>query len=232
MSKGAQLSPIDPSVSSPYNPQAPGVQQPGRVNLLPVSVEEMIGFLNLGTKEAGLKNEEAVSKIILALAEKVHPLALGAVYRAREQTSMLARRLLRFHLEDESKVDVIVNKLTKELPSHNYLVSRSEAKEIGLNVIDVPADIENTVWDLYREYEKWLEFTVPYNPEPLLGTEESAIRNFPRAALESVHAGKLRSHVFRTEKELRRVQVTQPGIATPVSGVQERTINEGWIQYS
>lgn len=96
----------------------------------------------------------------------------------------------------------------------------------------IPADLENTVWELYREHERWLELTVPYNPEPLLGTEESVIRNFPRAALESVHAGKLRTHVFRTEKELRRVQVTQPGIATPISGVQERTINEGWIQYS
>lgn len=231
MSKGAQLSPVDVSVSSPYNPQAPGVQPQGRVNLLPVSVEEMMGFLNLARKEAGLKNEESISKIVLALAEKVHPLALGAVYRAREQTSMLAKRLLKSHVKDESKAEAIVNKLTKELPSHNYLVSRTEAKEIGLNVIDVPADFQKIVWGLYREYEKWLELTVPYNAESVLGTQEVVVHNFPRAALESLHNGKLKGHMFRTEKELKRVQMAQPGITTPVSGVQERILNEGWIQY-
>ena len=54
MGKHGLLSPVDPSVSSPYNPPAPGIQQPGAVNLLSVSVEDMVGFLDLARVELGL----------------------------------------------------------------------------------------------------------------------------------------------------------------------------------
>ena len=94
------LSPIDPSVSSPFNPPAPGNQPPGQISLLPVSVEDMVGFLELARKEIGLNTEEAKVSVLNILANKVHPLALGAVYRAREQTSSLARRLLATHSDD------------------------------------------------------------------------------------------------------------------------------------
>jgi ClpP class serine protease len=55
MGRHGLLSPVDPSVSSPFNPSVPG-GQPGVLSLLPVSVEDMIGFLDLARKEIGLKN--------------------------------------------------------------------------------------------------------------------------------------------------------------------------------
>ena len=45
-------------------------------------------------EEARIKEEDAIARIIEKLSDKVHPLALGAVYRAREQTKTLATRLL------------------------------------------------------------------------------------------------------------------------------------------
>lgn len=94
MGKRGFLSPIDPSVASLFNPSAPGSDQSGKVSLLPVSVEDMIGFLDLARKEIGLQTGESMVEVLKILADKVHPLALGAVYRAREQNSSLARRLL------------------------------------------------------------------------------------------------------------------------------------------
>lgn len=233
MGKLGQVSPLDPSVSSPYNPQAPGQQQLGRMTLLPVSVEDMMGYLNLAKEELGLKGEEAIASVVRALSDQVHPLAIGAAYRARQQGSLLATHLLRRHTSDEQKVDKIVTYLTKDLPTHNYLIGRTEAKDVvGLNIIDVPAALEGTIWELYREYENWLELRTPYNAEAILGPNPTAIGTFPRAALESLHDDQLKTHVFRTEKEVRRVQVTQPGIPVPISGVQERIINEGWIEES
>ena len=47
MGKLGQLSPVDPSITSPYSPTLPGVQQPGVVNLIPISVEDVVGYLDL-----------------------------------------------------------------------------------------------------------------------------------------------------------------------------------------
>jgi hypothetical protein len=50
------------------------------------------------------------------------------VGRVREQSERLARRLLATHRKDEQAIDRIVSTLTKGLGTHDYLVSRSEAR--------------------------------------------------------------------------------------------------------
>lgn len=64
MGKHGFLSPIDPSVASPFNPPTPGPQQFGAISLLPVSVEDMIGFLELARKEMGLKSDESMVQVL------------------------------------------------------------------------------------------------------------------------------------------------------------------------
>lgn len=231
MGRGGQLSPLDPSVSSPYNPPAPGQQPLGRLGLLPVSVEDMMAYLRLAREEGKLQGEETLASVIRTLSDKVHPLALGAAYRAREQGGMLASRLMEYHEKDKAKISKVVNFLTKELPSHNYLIGKREAKQvIGLPVVEVDPEVEGNCWALYRQYEQWLELPTPYNPETVLGANQTVTASFPRAVLESVEGDRLRSHVFTTTKELRRVQSTQPGIPIPITGVQERILAEGWIE--
>ena len=68
MGRRGLLSPVDPSVSSPFNPPAPGIQQPGMVSLLPVSVEDMMGFLDLAKKEIRVTTEESKIAIMKILA--------------------------------------------------------------------------------------------------------------------------------------------------------------------
>lgn len=232
LAPGAQLGPIDPSVSSPHNPPAPGPPQPGRVSLLPVSVEDVVGFLHLAQGEGGIRSEEPMAKVFAALADKVHPLALGAVHRAREQVELLARSLLKSHIDDDTRVQVIIDYLAK-LPSHQYLISRREARGVFGDdfVVPIPQELEREVWDLYRAYQRWLELTAPYSAEAVLGSDDSKTVTFPRAALESRDGDELRSHVYRTIKELKRVQMAQPGVSSPVMGIQERTIAEGWTAW-
>jgi len=232
MGRHGFLSPVDPSVASPFNPSAPGNPQLGRISLLPVSVEDMIGFLDLSRKEIGLKSDESMVEVLKILAEKVHPLALGAVYRAREQTSDLAKRLLSNHSDNgkyEGKIDKIVRQLTQELPTHNYLIGRSEAKKIGLDIIEPSEEIEQLMWDLYKEYEKWLLLTSPASPELDLGTVDNKTVEYERAAVESLHDGNLIQHVFTTKKALLRMRTTPPGMQQPIDQIMERAIYEGWI---
>jgi len=224
------LSPIDPSVASPFNPSAPGIQQPGVVSLLPVSVEDMIGFLDLARKEMGLKADDSMVKVLSILAEKVHPLALGAVYRAREQNNSLARRLLLSHSNNEAKVNRIVKLLTQELPTHNYLIGRREAlKEIEIDMSEPTDKIEQLMWDLYKEYENWLRLTSPVSSELDLGTDDRKTVRYERAAVESLHKETLVQHIFIADKLLFKMKVAPPGMQGAVDQTMERIIYQGWI---
>lgn len=232
MGRHGLLSPIDPSVASPFNPTAPGAQPGGQVNLLPVSVEDMNGFLDLARQEAGLKSEQSLVEVLKLLAGHVHPLALGAVYRAREQNSSLAKRLLQKHTTDEAKVDRIVKRLTRELPTHSYLIGRQEAKnELGLTVAEASPVQEGLLWDLYRQYEDWLQLTHPASPELDIGPEQQKAIRYERAALESLGNGHLIQHVFVTDAVLVRIQAALPGMQAPLDQVAQRTRYQGWLAY-
>lgn len=229
MGRNGLISPVDPSVSSPFNPAAPGVQQPGVVSLLPVSVEDMIGFLDLARKEMELEKEESRVAIFNLLANKVHPLALGAVYRAREQTSSLATRLLEIHLKDKSKAGHIVKRLTQELPTHNYLIGREEAiNNIKLDIVIPSAEVETAMWALYKEYESSLQLTSPFSAELDLGTEERKRVSYKRALVESMDKEALFQHVFITDNELIRMTSTPQGMQGQINNAVVRTLFLGW----
>jgi hypothetical protein len=232
MGRHGQLSPIDPSVASPFNPTALGMSlgQPGPVTLLPVSVEDMAGFLDLARKEVGLKADESMVEVLKILADKIHPLALGAVYRARAQNRELARRLLEKHMEDETRINYIVEKLTKELPTHNYLIGRNEAKvDIRLHVTEPEEEVEKLIWDLYKEYEVWFKLTTPHSPELDLGSEDQKNVRYERAAFECLDNDKLSQHIFVTDKVLLKAKVTPPGMQFPVDQVGQRILYHGWV---
>jgi hypothetical protein len=229
MSKVAQLSPVDPSVHSPYNPPAPGQQLGQIVPPLPVNVEEVIGYLNLAREEAKITDDKAMADIFKELSAKVHPLALGSVYRARQQIKLLATQLLMRHMGESKKaqVDKIVEKLTKELYSHDYIIGRAEAKELlGSIVEDVDEETEKLIWALYKEYEKLMDLTTPLNPQLLLGDGNEVSATFTRAVVES----RLRVDAFQSVQEFRRYQVTPPGSPGPIPAVRTDKLSERWIR--
>ena len=231
MSKLGQLGPVDPSVTMPFNPPVPG--RPGQV--LPISVEEVHSFIDFckNKKFLGLKSEDALKDVLRQLTEKVHPLALGSVYRAIEQIQMVSRKLLGLHMsleEDKKEIDQIVEALTRTLYSHDYIINWKEAKEnIGLkvkNLKEVNAGFEDIVYRLFKEYEQEMSLTDSFSPEVLLGSDQEAGGTFNRAYVESNEI----TDVFLTEKTYRRVQQTPPVVPVPTEIIEERIIREGWEQ--
>lgn len=90
MTKQATLSPIDPSINTTLNPPIPN----GMGNTFPVSVEAVKGYLEFAKEELAIKDDVALSNILIKLSDYVHPLILGQVYRSRAQIQMLAEKLL------------------------------------------------------------------------------------------------------------------------------------------
>lgn len=152
MGRAATLTPIDPSITSPLNPVVEIA--PGQRQVLPVSVESVAGYRTL-VKEDWRLNEEATGIAFRILAERINPLALGDVFRSRQQIERLARKLLNYHRQDERKVQEIVEMLTRGFGSHDYLISRTEARELlDPQVAADDAELEKLVWQLYLDFRE------------------------------------------------------------------------------
>lgn len=226
MTKMGQLSPIDPSIQHPL---APIVEMPGQPvgKQVPVSVEDVNAFIDLAKKELELSEEVSMTTILEMLASSVNPLALGAVQRAREQIAFLASRLMRYHTDDEEFIKNCADILTRERFSHQYIISRAEAKDVlRLNIVDPGDELTRLVFALFDAYNDIVMLDKPYHPEVVLEGQEARAVDFNRAVIESQNS----TYVFRTKREVRRVQGTPPGAPFPVTGHQERLLDEGWIE--
>jgi hypothetical protein len=223
MSRMGQLSPVDPSTNSPFNPTLP-VQVPGsQPQFLPVSVEDVTSYIELA-KEVGIKDEQYLSTVFGTLSGDIRPLALGNVHRAKQQIKMLSEKLLAFHMKEKDRIDAIVSTLTRELYSHDYLIGRTEAKQqIGLKIADISDDDEARLVALLKEFADTMLLQTPYNADAILAGENAKTVTLDNAFIESTDA----TYVFRTKKELKRVRATQQGL--PIEGVQERILQQGWV---
>jgi len=194
----AQLSPIDPSITTPHNPT---IQEGGESKFLPVSVEDVANFLELVRKEVGLKDEQYLASALTHLCARVSPLALGSVYRAREQIGMLARKLLAMHIQDDERITRIVKALTRELLSHDYYIGRREARTLGLQVEDATPDEAGLMWKIYEEVALELKLSEPWNWE----NEGQAAQ--PRAAIQGLLQSRELKHVFSSKYQIKRITV-------------------------
>ena len=130
MTKQATLGPIDPSLNSPLNPQNPQIPNNPQARI-PVSVESIQGFFDLAKDELKLNDEKNLKDVLLNLAEKVHPLVLGNVYRSRTQIQMVARKLLQKQLgaDKAEQIEKIISFLCSDSGSHDYAIYRNEARD-------------------------------------------------------------------------------------------------------
>src|SRR3989344_5806224 len=130
MSALSEISPIDPSTANIFNPSDPTNPQ----NKIPISVEDVIAYFDLAKNKFGIKSDEDLTKIFNKFTEsnpQIHPLALGNVNRTHNLIRLLAKRLLKSHVDSikEEQIEKIVEFFTEKLYSHQYFIGRKEAKE-------------------------------------------------------------------------------------------------------
>jgi hypothetical protein len=163
MHKMGYLGPIDPSVTNAFNPQNP--QNPAQ--LLPISVEDVTAYFTMIKEDIGVRHEDELIKAVIALTEKVHPLALGNVQRSHHQSRMIARKLLRKHMtegDSEHEIDKLVENLKSNLYFHGHPINRLEARaDLNIKIEDAAPDLEDLMWRLYQEYATELQMMERYN---------------------------------------------------------------------
>lgn len=164
MGKMGELSPVDPNITSIFNPA-----DPANANAkLAISVEDVYSFFNIAKDILNLKNEEVLLKVFTELTQKVHPIAIGSIHRTYSLIRSIAKKLLLMHMktDEEDKINEIVSNLTEKLFSHSYMITRKEAQDgIKLPLIYPSTDLEKKIWRLYETYKAELLLEKPYYPE-------------------------------------------------------------------
>jgi hypothetical protein len=160
----AEMGPIDPTVTNEYNPIEAGTNR-----RLGISVEDVKAYIAFIKSTVGIHHEDELVKTIEILAQKVHPLALGNVERFLSQSRMIAGKILRTHMQDESTqhaIDEIIENLASKLYFHGHPINRREARnELKLKVMEnPPAALETAIWKLYEDFETDLENQKIFDP--------------------------------------------------------------------
>ena len=182
MTKQDRLGPIDPSINGPLNPVAGG-------NPVPVSVEAVNGFMGL-SREYASAHEDNLAKVLMHLAEKVHPLVLGEVFRSRSYIRMIGRDLLSGHMDDELKVTKILDFLCSESGSHLHTINRRYAKDVlGLNVVKPSISQYDIIKKLYDDFKSELELDRPFHVQAYMDGANDKGFAHKMALLESANRG-------------------------------------------
>ena len=221
MTKQATLSPIDPSISTPFNPKAEKV---GSEIRYPVSVEDINGFVDLAKEELKINSEEHLANVLAVLANKVDPLVLGRAYRTRKQIRMLGEKLLGKHEDDQTKIKDIIDFLCSKSGSHDYTINRREARELGLKAPTISQKEYELYKTIYDDFAGELELVNPYDPEVILGAESSQNYEFKQAIIESIGGG---SHSFVRKGVLSRQKIQiQQGVVR--NAIHDQITYNGW----
>lgn len=220
MTKQAVLGPIDPSVNSPLNPTINIGGQPSRV---PVSVENLRGYLDAAREELKIKGDASLSQLLISLSSHVHPLVIGEVFRSRAQIRFLAEKLLRGQVSDKKKVQSLIDFLCADSGSHDYSINRREAADFGLNVEKPSEEFYQILRQIHNSFAEELKLLSPYSQQSLLGNSPSVSYSEVRGLVEGTNGG---CYQFLSEGTLTKVMVQTPIGQQP--GVTDQRTFEGW----
>lgn len=145
----SELSPLDPYISSS------GDLPPGTPAF--ISAEDIRALKEMAEVWFGIDTEEYRLHLFTLISQRIFPASLGLFYRANVHVREIANELLTFQLPDANPEtrSSIVDKLVMGYRTHDYSITRSEARTLGLQISFATIEEEKLMWDIYcacRDY--------------------------------------------------------------------------------
>jgi len=186
MSPMGTLSPIDPQLTIKQSDAVPNIQ---------AGIEDIYGYYML-IKETLELDSAGKTEALKLLANRIGPEILGQTSRIRNEIRIIATNLLKLHMKDEQKIESIVSNLIEKLHSHQYMISRREARSsFGLPVNNLNGELEELAFKILDSYIDESKMNEPGMTVNFAAGETKATKDMNRAFIEN----KNRSFVFRTQ---------------------------------
>jgi len=152
MTPFSSLSPIDPQLFINSN------QKENNINIR-FSVEDVSGYYQLLDK---LRiPDDGKIKALEYITQTINPTILGQIERVRKLINIYADKVLSHTAIDDISKNNIIRTLIENIPSHQYRISRKEAKELGLPVEKVSDALHSQLKILMNEYKLLMKENIP-----------------------------------------------------------------------
>lgn len=177
----SNLGPVDPQLT--FSRQSDN----GQSSQLQFSSEDIRNYIDFVKSDVGIKDEDHLTSAFNALAKEVGPIPIGSAKRSQQLSLSSSIKMLETHMADKDKVMTIAKILNSSYYHHGYAVGRSEAKNIGLNIVWPDNELETLMWDVWRDYSDEMkcgsEFnlvtTIMTNPDAIAWLNTTNIINLP-----------------------------------------------------
>lgn len=144
MSPLSQLSAVDTSLTHPLSP----IDHFN--NKVSVSMDELQRVIRLW--QEARSDDDGKSNPYADIYKYIHPLVLGAVDRSSSLSIKLCQEILSYHMTDKQKIEGVSRALNSDYPAHAYPITIREARRLGLNVSEIPAEIQDLLNQLNNLY--------------------------------------------------------------------------------
>lgn len=179
------LSPIDPQLH---------IRPLEKKDAVRAGVEDIYGYYLL-IKETLELDAQGRAEALKLLASRISPEILGQASRIRNEIRIVATNLLSLHITDSSRISGIVDKLVEKLHSHQYMINRTEAQQIGLPVDFLDEKSETLAFKIIQSYIDEVQMDEPGVAINFGPGENSKTFELNRAFVETTK----RSFTFRTK---------------------------------
>lgn len=153
----SNLGPVDPQLTVPKQ------KDNGQPSQLEFSSEDIRNYIEFVKSDVGITDQDHLTTAFNALAKEVGPLPIGSAKRSQQLSLSLSEKMLETHMDDKSKAVSISKALNSSYFHHGYAVGRTEAKEIGLNVISPDEELEELMWDVWSDYSSEMKCGRQFN---------------------------------------------------------------------
>ena len=116
------------------------------------SSEDIRNYFDFLKDDVGITDQQYLSSAIANLSAEVGAIPIGSAKRSQQLSLSLSKKMLATHIPNENAAIDIAQKLNSSFYHHGYAVSRKEAKEIGLPIIEPSAEEEKLMWDIWQDY--------------------------------------------------------------------------------
>ncbi|MBS3792621.1 hypothetical protein KGY77_08275 [Candidatus Bipolaricaulota bacterium] len=207
-----------------------------------ISVEDVYSFLNFIQEHASLADQQAVSEQLKQLNNEFSPSFIGKIERTHQYIRDVAKDLLLLHKDplSDAEIDKIVETLTEKIYLHGHGISRRQAKEIGLPVVEPDQGLIEDIIQLYQLYKRLLKLDLPPKPEmyfqedqDLPGTLEGDLYKEEGAQTAIIESSNL-THAYQGTLKLKRERKipSNPDINISINAQLPAGINQNQLPQS
>jgi Serine dehydrogenase proteinase len=139
----AQLGPVDPQMARHASSSNP---------VLMIAAEDIRAFPLMAKSWFGIAQSQQNLHLLQRLCEHIFPTSLTAFFRAAQQIKATTEQHLRLHLPDASPEQrhTIAEYFLQGCYSHDHIITRDDATEIGLSITVPSQQEEALLWQIWE----------------------------------------------------------------------------------